>query len=91
MTNFENVPFNWSISSSYAFSGFLYFKQLKYFKVAMLYYAATEVMYLNVFQKSVLTFSANIPLSILINKGQLKITVKPERQIFLLLKDTDIY
>lgn len=29
VTNFENVPFNWSISSSYAFSGFLYFKQLK--------------------------------------------------------------
>lgn len=30
VTIFENVPFNWSISSSsYAFFGFLYFKQLK--------------------------------------------------------------
>lgn len=46
---------------------------------------------LNIFQKSVLIFPANMPLSILINKSQLKINVKPETQIFILLKDMDIY
>lgn len=47
----------------------------------MLYYAQqpVEVTYLKHFPKSVLTFPADMPLSILINKRQLKINVKPER------------
>lgn len=84
VTIFENVPFNWSISSSsYAFFGFLYFKQLKINTIRqqcrIMHNSPLQSHTLNVFQKSVPTFPPNIPLSILINKGRLKINVKPER------------
>jgi len=50
-----------------------------------------ESQILKFFQKSVLAFPANMPISILIIKGQLKININPETRGFLSLKYIDIY
>ena len=59
----------------------------------MLYYAEQPVGVTNLklFPKSVPAFPANMPLSILIIRGQLKININSEGQIFLSLKYIDIY